>query len=201
MGCRQETLTPLDTYSRPIWNLHMFFLLRQIPFPNVSLYFWTMHFEHPSVLSRFCFLKMFVICPGVLYTFRSDLRCGQDRHVYKIIIRTFIHSFYTLPWWCIFLKHKIQWWPNWFLHRLNGNMFWVYRQCTLCLKIERYGCLVVALSDFAWRQSAVVAGENGPRIFFWRCAWFDIQSINQSANVNWILITFQVAIVALMSCL
>ena len=33
---------------------------------------------------------------------------------------------------------------------------------------------------------------------YWRCAWFGIQSINQSAKLNWILITFQVEIVALM---
>ena len=39
-----------------------------------------------------------------------------------------------------------------------------------------------------------------PAKFFWRCAWFGIQSINQSAKLNWILITFQVEIVALMPC-
>ena len=93
------------------------------------------------------------------------ISCGQDGHVYKTNILTFIHSFYTLPWWCVFLKHKIQCWPNFFLRRLNGNMFWVYRQYTCYLKIERYGSLVVALNYFAWRHYAVVAGENGPRHF------------------------------------
>ena len=48
----QGTLTPLDTCSRPIWNLHMFYLLR--PFPNLSLFSWTMLFKHSSVLYRFC---------------------------------------------------------------------------------------------------------------------------------------------------
>ena len=43
-----------------------------------------------------------------------SLTCGQDGHVYKTNIRTFIHSFYTLPWWCVFLKHKIQCWPIFF---------------------------------------------------------------------------------------
>ena len=36
--------------------------------------------------------------------------------------------------------------------------------------------------------------------FFLRCAWFGIQSINQSTKLNWMLITFQVEIVALMLC-
>ena len=33
-----------------------------------------------------------------------------------------------------------------------------------------------------------------------RSVWFSIQSINQSAKLNWILINFQVKIVALMPC-
>ena len=53
-ACRKGTLTPLDIRSRPIWDLHMFFLLRPIFFLNLSLFFRTMLFEHPSVLSRFC---------------------------------------------------------------------------------------------------------------------------------------------------
>ena len=42
------------------WDLHMFYLLRPIPFPNLSLFFRTMLFEYPSELSRFC-LEVFVI--------------------------------------------------------------------------------------------------------------------------------------------
>ena len=39
-----------------LWDLHMFYLLRPIIFPNfLSLFFRTMLFEYPSVLSRFCF--------------------------------------------------------------------------------------------------------------------------------------------------
>ena len=56
VACWQGTLTPLDTWSRPIWDLHMVHLLRPIFFPNLSLFFRTMIFEHLSVLSRFCFL-------------------------------------------------------------------------------------------------------------------------------------------------
>ena len=48
---RQGALTPPDTWSRPIWDKRM--LLRPF-FPNFSLFFRTMLFEHPSVLSRFC---------------------------------------------------------------------------------------------------------------------------------------------------
>ena len=36
--CRQGTLTPPDTWSRSIWDLHMFYLLRPILFPNLSLF-------------------------------------------------------------------------------------------------------------------------------------------------------------------
>ena len=160
----------------------------------------------------------------------------------RLTIRTFIHSFYKLPWWCVFLKHKIQCWPIFFLYRLNGNMFWTYRQYTWYLKIERYGSLVVALNDllirtpgpvpfgtcicsnvetilswtchvygpFEFRTSLGTSillcmaplGCGGrrkqPTEFFWRCAWFGIQSMNQRATLNWILITFQAEVVALM---
>ena len=44
-------------------------------------------------------------------------------------------------------------------------MFWVYQQYTWYLEIERYGSVVVALSDFAWRHNDVVVRENGPRNF------------------------------------
>ena len=44
----QGTCTPPDTWSRPIWDLYMFYLLRPILFRN--LYFSrTVYFEHPSV--------------------------------------------------------------------------------------------------------------------------------------------------------
>ena len=43
-----------------------------------------------------------------------SINCGQNGHVYKTNIRTFMHSFYTLPWWCVFLKHKIKCWPHFF---------------------------------------------------------------------------------------
>ena len=53
VACQQGTLTPPDTWSRPIWDLHMFYLLRPILFP--TLYFSrTIHFKHPSVPSQFC---------------------------------------------------------------------------------------------------------------------------------------------------
>ena len=32
VACRQGTLTPPDTWSRPLWDLHMFYLLRPILF-------------------------------------------------------------------------------------------------------------------------------------------------------------------------
>ena len=39
VACWQGTLTPPDTWSRPIWDLHMFYLLRPIIFPNLSWFF------------------------------------------------------------------------------------------------------------------------------------------------------------------
>ena len=57
VACRQGTLTPPDTWPRPIWDLHMFYL-RSILFQNLSLFFRTMHFGQPSVLSRFCFIPL-----------------------------------------------------------------------------------------------------------------------------------------------
>ena len=59
-GCGMPTG---DAYSSgylvpSIWGLHMFYLMRSILFPNLSLFFWTVLFEYPSVLSRFCSLDM-----------------------------------------------------------------------------------------------------------------------------------------------
>ena len=51
VACRQGTLTYPDTWSRPIWDLHMFYLFRPILFPNLSLFSKTILFEHPSILS------------------------------------------------------------------------------------------------------------------------------------------------------
>ena len=57
-GCGMPTG---DAYSSghlvpSLWDLHMFYLLRPILFPNLSLFYWTMLLEYPSVLSRFCLL-------------------------------------------------------------------------------------------------------------------------------------------------
>ena len=37
-----------------LWDLHMFYLLRPILFPNLSLFFRSMLFKYHSVLTRFC---------------------------------------------------------------------------------------------------------------------------------------------------
>ena len=69
MECRQGMLTPPVTWPRPIRDLHMFYLLRPILFPNLSLFFRTMHFEHPSVLYRFCFVKEMHILSDSLWQY------------------------------------------------------------------------------------------------------------------------------------
>ena len=38
-------------------DLHMFYMLRPVFFPNLSLFFRTMLFKHLSVLSRFCSMQ------------------------------------------------------------------------------------------------------------------------------------------------
>ena len=41
-----------------LWDLHMFYLLRPSLFPNLSLFFRTVLIGYPSVLSRFCILRI-----------------------------------------------------------------------------------------------------------------------------------------------
>ena len=43
----------MDTWSRPIWDLHMLFLLRPILPTRWLCFFLNLHFEPPWVLSRF----------------------------------------------------------------------------------------------------------------------------------------------------
>ena len=81
-----------------------------------------------------------------------SINCSQDGHGYKTNIHTFIHSFYTLPWWYVFWKHKTNIEQFFFLHKLNGNTFWVYWQYTWYLKTLRYGSLAVLLSNFVGRH-------------------------------------------------
>ena len=56
VACRHGSLTPPDTLSRPIWNLHMFNLLRKILFLILVIIFSDyMHIEHSLVLPLFAF--------------------------------------------------------------------------------------------------------------------------------------------------
>ena len=57
VACRQGTLIPLDTWSRPFGTCICSTCWDQ-SFPNLSLFYRTMLFEYPSVLSRFCFLTL-----------------------------------------------------------------------------------------------------------------------------------------------
>ena len=45
-----------------------------------------------------------------------SINCGQDGHMYKTNIRTCIHLFYILPYWCVLLNHKINCLPNFYAH-------------------------------------------------------------------------------------
>ena len=73
-----------------------------------------------------------------------SINFSQDGHVYN----TYPFILQPLSQCCVFLKHKVQWRP-FFLHRLNGNTFYLYRQYTWYLNILCYGSLVVVLRNFA----------------------------------------------------
>ena len=73
-----------------------------------------------------------------------SINCGHDCHVYKTNIRTFIHSFFSHCHDGVFswsIKFSVDYF---FLHRLNGNTFYVYRKYTWYLNFTlRYpGCSI-----------------------------------------------------------
>ena len=82
VACWKGTLTPPDTWSRPIWDLHMVYLLRRILFSNLSLFFRTMHFKCPSILYRFCLVAT---SRGENYYWRdhADTRSYFVKHVHS----------------------------------------------------------------------------------------------------------------------
>ena len=96
---RQGTLTHLDTWSRPNWDLHMFYLLRQIQFPNLQ-FFRTMLFEYPSVLSRFCFFNC-----NVNRTTWSNVYC----HGYIVYLRNECLFFSVHGKWIAVRNKQIAW--------------------------------------------------------------------------------------------
>ena len=55
LAWQHRSLTSLDTWSRPIWDLNMLYLLRPIISPSLLRFFHTLHFELQRVLSRFYF--------------------------------------------------------------------------------------------------------------------------------------------------
>ena len=57
VACRQETLTPPDTWSRPIWDLHMFYLMGPIFFSNLSLFSGLCNSSIPRYFLDFAWLK------------------------------------------------------------------------------------------------------------------------------------------------
>ena len=94
-----------------------------------------------------------------------SINCGQIGHFIKLTyVRLSIYSTHChVGAFSSSIKFSVD--QIFFLHRLNCSKFWVYKRYTWYLKFERHGSLVVALSDFAWRHQAVVAGENAPRNF------------------------------------
>ena len=54
-------------------------LVETNPFPNLSLFFRTMLFENPSVLSRFCFLHDSLVCKYNLNVLLAFCRAKRAR--------------------------------------------------------------------------------------------------------------------------
>ena len=79
VACWQGTLTPPDTWSCLIWDLHMFYWLRPDLFP---ILFRTMLFEYTSVISQICLkYDFFRSSPFFLITYNHLMY-----HVYSCII-------------------------------------------------------------------------------------------------------------------
>ena len=79
--------------SPSLWDLHMFYLLRPIPFPNFSLFSRTMLFGYPSVLSRFCFtsliLKVLVSVQNIQKVCNHLYNTQSPSLIFKIIAYNF----------------------------------------------------------------------------------------------------------------
>ena len=91
-GCGMPTG---DAYSSghlvpSLWDLHMFYLLRPILFPNLSLLFRTMLFEYPSVHSRFCFVAFWD---------------HQNCPCLKLIEIVILWVYYTIPFGFSLIRH------------------------------------------------------------------------------------------------
>ena len=59
------------------FDLHMFCWLTSILFPNLSLFFRTMHFEHLLVLSRFCLMSISVHFFKISITFYLNMGLAE----------------------------------------------------------------------------------------------------------------------------
>ena len=59
VACRQGSLTPPDTWSRPIIDWHMFYLLRPIFFPNLSLFSGPCTLNIPHYILPFAWFQTF----------------------------------------------------------------------------------------------------------------------------------------------
>ena len=100
-----------DAYSSghlvpSLFDLHMFYLLIPILFPNLSLFFRTMLFEYPSVLSRFCLVRVSI------WRKRSLYKCGCVVN-FSILMstmrkRSFFQSLRACTPTPSFLHHRLQ---------------------------------------------------------------------------------------------
>ena len=76
---------PLGTFS--------ILLVETNPFPNLSLFYWTMLFEYPSVLSRFCFSKPRINSKDIIHcTFTDGTRYVYVTHLGPFLFHVFEKS-------------------------------------------------------------------------------------------------------------
>ena len=83
----------------PFGTCIVFYLLRPILFPNLSLFFQTMHFVHPSVLSRF----LYVIKLTAVFNFMDSFPLWITCVLYLVMTSTLIY----------FFKLQIVWRSSW----------------------------------------------------------------------------------------
>ena len=95
VACWQGTLTQPDTWSRPIWDLYMLYLLRSFS-RTCHNFFRTIHFKHPSVLSRFCFLSLTGNLRVINRKFFQKQRGSSKSLVVKLINIVLIFTLYYL---------------------------------------------------------------------------------------------------------
>ena len=104
VACRQGTLTPPDTWSRPFTTC-ICSTCWDNPFPNLSLFYRTTVFEYPSVLSRFS-LGTFGTSLSNFWNYIVCLRITDEGSIPEMRIWSILLIESNLKW-CIHLSRSL----------------------------------------------------------------------------------------------